>query len=110
MTDSSPPDVLHGSHNPFDDPRPKKKSGLLIALLIAFVVHVALFTYLWKSKFEPQFKEYSDDVTDVSIVKPVPPPPPPPPPPAATGAVPATQRPVRTRPLTAEPQEDEVRD
>src|SRR5438309_362962 len=75
-------DIVHpGHHNPFDDPRPKKNNGLFIALAIAAVVHAALAIYLWKSKFEAQFKDYSEDVTDVSIIKPVPPPPPPPPPP-----------------------------
>ena len=73
MTDTSPPHSLSG-HNPFDDPRPKRNKGFGIALLIAIIFHSALAVYLWKSKFEPQFKEYSDDVTDVALIKPVPPP------------------------------------
>ncbi|MFI4966900.1 MAG: energy transducer TonB, partial [Caulobacterales bacterium] len=63
-------DLLHPGHNPFDDPRPKRSKGLLIALVIAVIVHAALAVYLWKSKFEPTFKDYSEDVTDVAMVKP----------------------------------------
>ena len=84
MADTSPrgaaPAPLQGSHNPFDDPRPKRNKGVTIAIVISIIVHAALFIYLWTSKFQPNFKEYSDDVTDVAMVKPVPPPPPPPPP------------------------------
>ncbi|HET9160643.1 MAG TPA: energy transducer TonB, partial [Caulobacteraceae bacterium] len=80
MTDT-PRDIAHPGHNPFDAPRPKRSKGLMIALVVAVVVHGALAIYLWKSKFQPNFKDYSEDVTDVSIVKPAPPPPPPPPPP-----------------------------
>ena len=76
MAETSPPGAasshLTGSHNPFDDPRPRRQKGFWIAIVIAIVVHAALALYLWKSKFEPNFKEYSDDVTDVALIKPVP--------------------------------------
>ena len=54
---------------------------MTIAIIISIVFHTGLLFYLYKAKFVPKYKEYSDDVTDVSIVKPAPPPPPPPPPP-----------------------------
>jgi protein TonB len=78
-------DIIH-RHNPFDDPRPTRPKGFWIAIVIATIAHVALAFYLWKSQFEPKFREYSDDVTDVALVKPQakPPPPPPPPPPPNT--------------------------
>ena len=47
---------LTGRHNPFDDPRPKQKKGLIVAMIIALFVHALLALYLWKSKFEPSFK------------------------------------------------------
>ena len=57
MTDTSSrgstPAPAYGSHNPFDDPRPKRNKGMLIAMAVAIVVHGALAIYLWKSKFEP---------------------------------------------------------
>jgi protein TonB len=81
MAEPSQRDVAHPGHNPFDDPRPKKNKGVTIALLIALLAHGLLAFYLWKSKFEPRFQEYSDDVTDVALIKPQAPPPPPPPPP-----------------------------
>ena len=46
MAESSPRDVAHPGHNPFDDPRPKKNKGLTVALLVALVVHAALAVYL----------------------------------------------------------------
>jgi protein TonB len=101
MTDTSPRDALHPGHNPFDDPRPKKQKGLVIALIIAILVHAALAFYLWKSKFEPQYKEYSDEVTDVALIKPVPPPPPPPPPPPNTPPPPPPK--LQPRPPVAVP-------
>jgi periplasmic protein TonB len=74
-------DVPHGHHNPFDDPRPKTRKAFWAAIFVAILAHAALIFYLYKTKFEPEYREYSDDVTDVAIVKPAPPPPPPPPPP-----------------------------
>jgi TonB family protein len=79
-------DVPHGHHNPFDDPKPKTNKAFWGAIIVALAVHAALIVYLYKTKFEPEYREYSDDVTDVAIVKPAPPPPPPPPPKKVTPA------------------------
>lgn len=79
MSDTSHSEALT-RHNPFDDPRPKSRPGTMIALVVALVVHGALGVYLWKSRFDPKYKEYSEEITDVALIKPVPPPPPPPPP------------------------------
>ena len=38
MTDTSPRDIAHPGHNPFDDPRPKKQKGLIYALIIALLL------------------------------------------------------------------------
>jgi periplasmic protein TonB len=84
MTDTSQRDITHPGHNPFDDPRPKRSKGASIAIIVSFVVHAVIGIYLWNSRFNPNYKEYSDDVTDVAIIKPIPPPPPPPPPPPNT--------------------------
>jgi len=68
----------------FDEPPKKSNRGLTIAIIGSVLVHVLLGFYLWKSKFEVSYREYSDDVTDVALIKPAPPPPPPPPPPPNT--------------------------
>jgi protein TonB len=57
--------------------------------------------YLWKSKFEPKYREYTDDVTDVAIIKPATPPPPPPPPPPNTPPPPPPK--LQPRPPVAPP-------
>src|SRR5437899_1617387 len=101
MTDTR--DITHPGHNPFDDPRPPRQKGMLIALAIAVVVHAALALYLWKSKFEANFKEYSDDVTDVSLIKPPPAPPPPPPPPPPPNTPPPPPPKLQPRPPVAVP-------
>ena len=77
MSDTS--DTTHIHHSPFDAPKPKRNKGIIIAIIVSIVVHVALGLYLYKTKFEPEYREYSEDVTDVAIIKPAPPPPPPPP-------------------------------
>jgi protein TonB len=65
----------------FDGPRLRQPRGaLVVALLATLALHAGLGVYLWKARFEPQYREYADDVTDVVLVKPSPPPPPPPPP------------------------------
>lgn len=46
MTDTSGASQLTGSHNPFDDPRPKRQKGFWISIIIAMIVHGALFYYL----------------------------------------------------------------
>jgi periplasmic protein TonB len=82
MTDTTT--TAHKPHNPFDAPIKKRNKGVTIAIVASIVVHFALGYYLYKVKFEPKYREYQDDVTDVAIIKPVPPPPPPPPPPPNT--------------------------
>jgi protein TonB len=77
-------DITHPHHNPFDVPVKKRSTGATVAIIISIAVHAALGVYLWKTKFEVNYKEYSEDVTDVAIIKPAPPPPPPPPPPPNT--------------------------
>ena len=74
MSDTS--DTTHIHHSPFDAPKPKRNKGIIIAIVVSIVVHVALGLYLYKTKFEPEYREYSEDVTDVAIIKPAPPPPP----------------------------------
>lgn len=74
-------DITHPVHNPFDVPKPKGSRGFTIAIVIVFIIHGLLGYVLWKEKFQTKYKEYSDDVTDVALIKPVAPPPPPPPPP-----------------------------
>src|SRR5437868_3160386 len=101
MTDTR--DITHPGHNPFDDPRPKRQKGMMVALIIAVIVHAALAIYLWKSKFEANFKEYSDDVTDVAMVKPPPAPPPPPPPPPPPNTPPPPPPKLQPRPPVAVP-------
>jgi len=67
--------------SPFDDPvRPRRMSPALAgALSAALAVHLGLGVYLWEARFEPQYRQFADEVTDVQLVRPVPPPPPPPP-------------------------------
>ena len=50
-------DITHPGHNPFDPPRPKRSSGMIIALIGALIVHALLGIYLWKSKFHMEYKE-----------------------------------------------------
>ena len=59
MSDPSLNEAMHVRHNPFDDPKPKRRPGTTIALLIAVFVHGALGVYLWKSRFDPKYKECS---------------------------------------------------
>lgn len=70
-------DITHPGHNPFDPPRQKRNMGMIVALVVAFIVHALLGIYFWKTKFHMEYKEYSEDVTDVAMIKPAPPPPPP---------------------------------
>ena len=77
MSETSPDHAII-RHNPFDDPKQKTSPGMIVALIIAVTFHGALGVYLWKSRFDPKYKEYSDEITDVALIKPVPPPPPPP--------------------------------
>ncbi|CAN7378953.1 energy transducer TonB [Phenylobacterium sp. LjRoot219] len=102
MSETQQRDIAHPGHNPFDIPRPKRSKGFIVAITLAGIAHVALAAYLWKSRFEPKFQEYSDDVTDVALIKPqAPPPPPPPPPPPNTPPPPPPK--LQPRPPVAMP-------
>ena len=79
-------DITHPGHNPFDAPRKKRNNGVTAAIIGSVVVHGVVGVYLWKAKFQSEFKEYSDEVTDVAIIKPAPPPPTP----TSTGTTPQT--------------------
>ena len=73
-------DTTHEEHHErsiFDEPKKKRNTGVTVAIVGSLIVHAGLGYYLYKSKFEPKYREYSDDVTDVAIIKPAPPPPPP---------------------------------
>ena len=94
-------DITHPIHNPFDVPPPKRGKGFLIAGLLAVLLHVILGVVLWKQRFEMTVREYSDDVTDVAIIKPMAPPPPPPPPPPNTPPPPPPK--LQPRPPVAVP-------
>ena len=94
-------DITHPIHNPFDVPPPKRGKGFLIAGLLAVLLHVILGVVLWKQRFEMTVREYSDDVTDVAIIKPMAPPPPPPPPPPNTPPPPPPK--LQPRPPVALP-------
>ena len=94
-------DITHPLRNPFDVPPPKRGKGYLIAGLVALVLHVFLGFVLWKQRFELEIREFSDDVTDVEIIKPMAPPPPPPPPPPNTPPPPPPK--LQPRPPVAVP-------
>ncbi|WP_091742895.1 energy transducer TonB [Phenylobacterium immobile] len=102
MTDTPTTDVAHPAHNPFDERKPARNKGVTIAIIVSIIAHVAIGVYLWKTRFEPNYKEYSDEVTDVSIIKPVPPPPPPPPPPPSNTPPPPPPK-LQPRPPVAAP-------
>ena len=94
-------DITHPIHNPFDVPPPKRGKGFLIAGLLALLLHVLLGVVLWRQRFDLTVREYSDDVTDVAIIKPMAPPPPPPPPPPNTPPPPPPK--LQPRPPVAVP-------
>ena len=74
-------EAQHPVYDPLTSDGPRKKNkGFTIGLIIAFVFHAALGLYLWKVKFNPHYKSYSDEKVKVDIIHPVAPPPPPPPP------------------------------
>src|SRR3954469_24899811 len=100
MSETSPAEA-HVRHNPFDDPKPKRSKGFTAALIGALVVHAGLGIYLWKARFEPKYKEYSDGGPDVALIKPVPPRPPPPPPPPPPNVPPPPPPKLQPRPPVA---------
>lgn len=86
--------------SPFDAPAPhrRRSKALAVALSLAAAVHVGLGAYLWKARFEPQYREFAEDVTDVQLVRPLPPPPPPPPPKLEPPPPPKPRTPPRVQP------------
>ncbi len=54
----------------------RKTNRFLIALIIAGIVHLALFGYIYRLKIIAKFKDYSDQATKVELRKAAPPPPP----------------------------------
>jgi len=71
----------------WDEGKKKKGMGATIGITISIIAHVALVFYLWKTKIEPRYVQYSDEAVKVDLVKPQQkPPPPPPPPPPGPGA------------------------
>lgn len=73
-----------GDHDPPRRRPGRRNHGATVAILASLAFHAGLGYSLWKAKFEPKYREYSDDVTSVELIKPRPPPPPPPPPPPNT--------------------------
>lgn len=57
----------------------RRMGKVQLGVAISLAVHAALGVYLWKTKFEPQYREYAEAVTQVELLRPVPVPPPPPP-------------------------------
>ncbi|MDX5329883.1 MAG: energy transducer TonB [Pseudomonadota bacterium] len=100
MSDTS--DTVHVHHSPFDAPKTKNRGGVIAAIIISVVVHIALGIYLYKAKFEPTYREYSEDVTEVELIKPAPPPPPPPPPPPSNAPPPPPPK-LQPRPPVTPP-------
>ena len=70
-------DTTHEHRSVFDAPKKKRNPAVTAAIVGSIIVHAVLGYYLYKNKFEPKYREYTDDVTDVAIIKPAPPPPPP---------------------------------
>lgn len=82
--------------------RPRRQGrGALAAVLLSLAFHAGLGVALWKAKFEPRYREYSDEVTNVELIKPQPPPPPPPPPPPLPNTPPPPPPKLQPRPPVA---------
>ncbi|HLI67174.1 MAG TPA: energy transducer TonB, partial [Caulobacteraceae bacterium] len=69
-------------YDPLTSERPprRRRNNFAISLGVALLIHAVLGVYLWKTKFEPKYQEYSDTAVKVKLLKAAPPPPPPPPP------------------------------
>lgn len=72
--------LLVGSRRYWPGQRRLPCSGVAVALAASMALHLALIAYLLQATFEPHYREYGEDVTNVELIRPVPPPPPPPPP------------------------------
>ena len=69
----------HAHRDPILDPPKKKKklsTGAIVGIAVSAAVHIAAGVWLYKSKFELQPFEYTDEAVDVELIEPVPPPPP----------------------------------
>jgi protein TonB len=113
-------DTPHRAYDPLTDERPRrrrKSGGLIVALAVVLLAHVALLLYLYKAKFEAHFRDFTDQATKVAIVKPPPPqiqphvsPTPPPPnvapPPALVLPPPTNTPPVFNTPPVLQRQPD----
>ena len=66
-------------HNPFDDARRPASRGVVLALGVSLLVHGAIFAALWTAKFTAPLEVYSDQTTEVALLRAPPPPPSPPP-------------------------------
>lgn len=76
--------------------------GAVVAVLVSLSLHAMMGVYLWKAKFETHYREYSEDVTNLELVKPRPPPPiPPPPPPPPPNTPPPPPPKLQPRPPAA---------
>ena len=71
-------DIAHPSHNPFDLPRRSKNATrtFIIAVTVAVLFHLLVGYYVYKAKFKPNYKNYSEQKEEVNILHPPPPPPP----------------------------------
>lgn len=78
----------------------RRMGKVQVGVAISLAVHAALGVYLWKTRFEPQYREYADAVTQVELLRPVPitPPPPEPEPPKAEAPPPPQAPPPRLQP------------
>ena len=56
-------DIAHPHHNPFDIPRRSKNATrtFLIASSVAILFHVLVGFYVYKAKFQPHYKQYSEE-------------------------------------------------
>ena len=50
-------------YDPLVDAPPKRKKGggAQVSIIVSLIVHGLIGVYIWKSKFEPKYKEYSDE-------------------------------------------------
>ena len=76
MATTYSPNDFH-PHNSFDGGRRPGSRGRLLAIGVSMLVHGAIFAALWTAKFNLPLQTYSDQTTEVALVRPPPPPPPP---------------------------------
>ena len=55
-------DIAHPAHNPFDVPRRNKDTvrNFAVAVAIGILFHVLVGYYVYKAKFQPHYKTYSE--------------------------------------------------